>query len=228
MTQVGAVLSLPGAAHAELVARHLDFVWIDLEHAALGPAEMQDALVGVSAAGAAAYVRVPAGSPPAVALDAGADGIVFPRIRSVAEAERAVASLRHAPEGSRGYGPRRLAVWPRAGRPTCVAQIEDAAGVHSAAGIAAIHGVDALVLGAADLSFALGEPLAFDTPPLQSALDAVRTACETPGTRFGIAGLPVADAIRAGADLVLVGVDVRLIDCALADTVQLAREALHG
>ena len=228
MTQIGGVLSLPGAAHAELVGRHFDFVWIDLEHGALGLAEMQEALVGVSAAGAAAYVRLPAGMRPEPALDAGADGIVFPRVRSLAEARRAVASLRHAPEGSRGYGPRRLAVWPRPSRPACVLQVEDLAGVHAAAQIAAVHGVDAVVLGAADLSFALGEPLCFDTPPLLSAVASVRAGCEETGTAFGIAGLPVDEAVHAGAEIVLAGVDVRLIDCAMAATVQMAREALHG
>ena len=228
MTQIGGVLSLPGAVHAELLARHLDFVWIDLEHAALGPGEMQQALVGVTAAGAAGYVRLAAGMRPEPALDAGADGIVFPRIRSLADARRAVASLRHAPEGSRGYGPRRLAVWPRPSRPGCVLQVEDLAGVHAAAEIAAVPGVDAVVLGAADLSFALGEPLRFDTPPLRAGVETVHAACEQAGTAFGLAGLHVDEAIRAGADVVLVGVDVRLIDSALAATVQLAREALHG
>ena len=50
--QVGTVLSVPGALYAELLARHFDFVWIDLEHGALGPAEMQEAVIGVQAAGA--------------------------------------------------------------------------------------------------------------------------------------------------------------------------------
>jgi len=84
------------------------------------------------------------------------------------------------------------------------------------------------VLGAADLSFELGEPLAFDTPPMRSALDAVRCACDETGTSFGIAGMPVEDAIEAAADSVVVGVDVRLIDQALAEAIQSAREAQHG
>jgi len=226
--EIGAVLSLSGASYAELLARHLDFVWIDLEHSALGPADMQDAMIGVAAAGASAYVRVPRGSSPAVALDAGADGIVFPLIRSVDEAERAVASLRHAPEGTRGYGPRRPSALPLAKRPACILQIQDLAGVHASADMTAIPGVDQLVVGVADLSFALGEPLAFDTPPLQAAIDAVRQACAGTATRFGIVGLPAIDARRAGAEIVIAGVDVRLIDEALAGIVDRALHAGHG
>jgi 2-keto-3-deoxy-L-rhamnonate aldolase RhmA len=220
---LGTVLSLAGAFYAEVLARHFDFVWIDVEHAALGPAEVQDAVIGVQAAGATAFVRVPPEAPFSPILDAGADGIVAPRVRSAREAEDIARRLRHAPEGTRGYGPRRLAVWPRTGQPTCIAQIEDLAGVHASGEIARVPGVDALVIGVADLSFELGEPLVLDAPPLRSALDAVRDAAVSAGVRFGIAGLPVDDAARAAADIVVVGSDVRLVDGALAAVARTAR-----
>ena len=214
--QVGTVLSLPGAFYAELLARHFDFVWIDLEHGALGPAEMQEAVIGVQAAGASALVRMPLDGPFSPSLDAGADGIVVPRVRSAREAEAIARRLRHAPEGVRGYGPRRLAVWPRAAQPTCAVQIEDLAGVHASAEIARVEGIDALVVGLADLSFELGEPLERDAPPLRSAIAAVRGAAGEAGVRFGVAGLPADAAAGADADLVVVSSDVGLIDRALA------------
>jgi 2-keto-3-deoxy-L-rhamnonate aldolase RhmA len=222
--QVGTVLSLPGAFYAELLARHFDFVWIDLEHAALGPAEMQEAVIGVQAAGAAALVRIPVDAPFSPSLDAGADGIVVPRVRSAREAEAIARRLRHAPEGVRGYGPRRLAVWPRAQQPTCAVQIEDLAGVHASQAIAEVDGVDALVVGVADLSFELGEPLVLDAPPLRSAIDAVCGAASEAGVRFGLAGLPVEAAAGADADLVVVSSDVRLLDGALAAAADAARQ----
>lgn len=222
--QVGTVLSVPGAFYAELLARHFDFVWIDLEHGALGPAEMQEAVIGVQASGAAAMVRIPVDAPFSPSLDAGADGIVVPRVRCAREAEAIARRLRHAPEGVRGYGPRRLAVWPRAQQPACVVQIEDLAGVHASHAIAEVDGVDALVVGVADLSFELGEPLVLDAPPLRSAIDAVRGAARQAGVRFGLAGLPVEAAAGADADLVVVSSDVRLLDGALAAAADAARE----
>jgi 4-hydroxy-2-oxoheptanedioate aldolase len=109
-----------------------------------------------------------------------------------------------------------------------VVQIEDPAGVHAAGDIAGVAGVDAIVVGAADLSFELGEPLDFDTPPLRSAIDIVRGACRRAGTQFGVAGLPPGAAMRADADIVVAGVDVRLIDAALASAVGALREVVHG
>jgi 2-keto-3-deoxy-L-rhamnonate aldolase RhmA len=221
--RLGTVLSLPGAFYAELLARHLDFVWIDLEHAALGLAEMQDAVIGVQAAGASAFVRVPPEAPFSPILDAGADGIVVPRVRSAGDAEALVRRFRHAPEGTRGYGPRRLAVWPRTEQPSCVVQIEDLTGVRASAEIARVAGVDALVVGVADLSFELGEPLVLNAPPLRNAVGAVRDAAEAAGLSFGIAGLPVDDAAGAEADVVVVSSDVRLLDGALAAVARTAR-----
>jgi 2-keto-3-deoxy-L-rhamnonate aldolase RhmA len=221
--QVGTVLSVAGTFYAELLARHFDFVWIDLEHGALGPAEMQDAVIGVQAASAAALVRLPAAASFSPSLDAGADGIVVPRVRSVRDAEAVARRLRHAPEGVRGYGPRRLAVWPRAEQPLCALQIEDLAGVHASAEIARVDGVGALVVGMADLSFELGEPLVLDAPPLRSAIDAVREAAVSAGIRFGLAGLPADRTAGIDADLVVVASDVRLLDSGLATAVAAAR-----
>jgi 4-hydroxy-2-oxoheptanedioate aldolase len=221
--EVGTVLSVPGAFYAELLARHFDFAWIDLEHGALGPAEMQDAVIGVQAAGTSALVRIPIDASFSPSLDAGADGIVVPRVRTARGAEAIVRRLRHAPEGVRGFGPRRLAVWPRTEQPACVIQIEDLAGVHASVEIARVEGVDALVVGMADLSFELGEPLVLDAPPLCSAVDAVRSAAAAAGIPFGLAGLPLEAAAVAAADLVVISSDVRLLDGALAAVAETAR-----
>jgi 4-hydroxy-2-oxoheptanedioate aldolase len=221
--RVGTVLSLPGAALAELVARHFDAVWIDLEHGALGAAEMQDAIVGIQASGAAALVRMPPACSLAPALDAGADGVVVPRVESARVAVAAVARLRLPPAGRRGYGPRRLAVRPAPEPPACVIQVESPAGVGAAAEIAAVPGVGALVVGCADLSFELGEPLAFDTPAMAAALGAVQRAAREAGVLFGVAGLP-AERVPPGAELVITGCDVRIFDAALAAAAAAARQ----
>jgi 4-hydroxy-2-oxoheptanedioate aldolase len=213
--RVGIVLSLPGALVAELVGRHYDVVWIDLEHGALGPRDMQDAVIGVQASGAEAFVRVPLETPFAAILDDAADGIVVPGVESADQAAEVVSRLRPVPAGSRGYGPRRLAVRPGPEHPGCVLQIETRRGVETAAAIAGVPGVDALVVGCADLTHDLGEPLDFDSPDLRAALDAVRAAAERAGVVFGLAGLPDA-AVPDDAGLVITGSDIRLFDAALA------------
>jgi 2-keto-3-deoxy-L-rhamnonate aldolase RhmA len=215
VTRVGTVLSLPGALVAELVGRHFDVVWIDLEHGALGARDMQDAVIGVQASGADAYVRVPLTTPFAPILDAAADGIVVPRVESPEQAAEAADRLRPAPAGSRGYGPRRLAVRPGPERAGCVVQIETLRGVEAAPAIAAVPGIDALVVGCADLTHDLGAPLCFDSAELDEALAAVREAAEAAGRVFGVAGLPDG-LVPERAGLVIAGSDIRLFDAALA------------
>jgi 4-hydroxy-2-oxoheptanedioate aldolase len=224
---VGTVLSLPGALVAELVGRHFDVVWIDLEHGALGPREMQDAVIGVQASGADAYVRVPLDAPFAAILDAAADGIVVPCVESAEQAAEAVARLQPAPAGSRGYGPRRLAVRPGPERAGCVLQVETRRGVEAAAEIAGVPGVDAIAVGCADLTHNLGAPLSFDAEELRASLRAVRHAAESAGIVFGVAGLPDAT-VADGAGLVITGSDIRLFDAALARAAAVAQSLDEG
>jgi 4-hydroxy-2-oxoheptanedioate aldolase len=221
---VGTVLSLQGAALAELTAAPFDLVWIDLEHGALDVTGMQDAAIGAQAVGAAAAVRIPGWSwdrLPAV-LDAGVDGVVVPAVESAEQARAVCARLRHPPDGVRGLGPRRAGGYGRAARfwaspeaqPACLVQIETPAGVDAAAEIAQVAGVDALVLGCSDLSLALGAPLDLDAPAFLDAAAAVRSAARSAGVAFGVAGAgpPATLAELGGPDvsLLVCSTDVRL------------------
>jgi 4-hydroxy-2-oxoheptanedioate aldolase len=214
---VGTVLSLPGAAAAELAAAAFDLVWIDLEHGALDLTGMQDAAVGAQAAGAAVAVRIPHwdwARLPAV-LDAGVDGVVVPTVESAEQAGAVCARLRYPPDGVRGFGPRRAGNYGRGapdGEPACLVQVETRAGVIASPKIAAVPGVDALVVGCSDLSLALG--VALDSPELASAVGSVRSAAEAAGIAFGVAGgaSPAALATVAGATagLLVHSCDVRI------------------
>jgi 2-keto-3-deoxy-L-rhamnonate aldolase RhmA len=217
---LGTVLTLPVVALAELVAEPLDFVWIDLEHGALDPRDVQPLAVAARAAGSAALVRLPSSDCPRVPaiLDAGVDGVVAPCVGSAAQAERLVASLRHPPRGTRGFAARRAAAYGRPGGapadPLCLVQIESAAGLEAAEGIAAVEGVDALVVGCADLALALDGGLAPVSPRLREAIAHVQSAAERAGIASGIAGPEDPELLHelaAGSSTVLVcSADVRL------------------
>lgn len=217
--RVGTFLTLPGATAAELLAEPWDVVLIDLEHGPLGPLDAQEMAIGAQAAGAQALVRLPADAHRllAVMLDAGVDGVVLADVSDPAVAAAAAASLRHAPEGTRGYGPRRASLRRRGGgavlpRPELWIQIERGEGVAAAERIAAVPGVDALVVGTADLSFSLGAPLDTTTDAMAEAVDAVRRACRARGTAFGVAGALDAapPELLAGASILLTGTDARI------------------
>jgi 4-hydroxy-2-oxoheptanedioate aldolase len=228
---VGTVVTLPDVALAELTASAVDFVWLDLEHGALAARDVLPLAVAARAGGAGSLVRVSGLDDPGLgaALDAGALGVVVPRVESVAEAEHAVGRLRYPPRGSRGLAARRassygLEPWPPAD-PVCMLQIESAAGVDAAEAIAEVDGVDALVVGSGDLGLDL-------SGPLHGAIAHVQRACTGAGIASGVAGPAEPELLielAAGRSTVLVlGADVRIYASALrAAAGRLDQETAH-
>jgi 4-hydroxy-2-oxoheptanedioate aldolase len=215
----GTVLTLPGATAAELLAEPFDVVWVDLEHGALGPLDAQEMILGAQAAGTYALVRLPADAHGLMTamLDAGADGVVLADVSDPRTAVAAIDKAAHPPDGTRGWGPRRLTLRQRGTgrrppRPSVWVQIESAAGVDSAAAIAAVPRLDAVVVGTADLSFSLGTPLDTHAPELLAAVEGVRRASVATGVALGIAGAldTTPRAAYAGATILVHSTDARL------------------
>jgi 2-keto-3-deoxy-L-rhamnonate aldolase RhmA len=216
---VGTVLALPEPALAELAAAPFDLVWLDMEHGALDVRDVQALTIAVQGAGCAAAVRLPRWDCDRLAavLDAGVDSIVVPAVESADQAGDVTARLRYPPAGRRGYGPRRAGRSADPAEPACLVQIETPAGVAAAHEIARVPGVDALVVGCADLSFAVGAPLELDGPELRAAAAEVRDAARATGTAFGVAGSGDQDELAAHATLIVHSVDVRIYAQAMED-----------
>jgi 4-hydroxy-2-oxoheptanedioate aldolase len=115
---------------------------------------------------------------------------VAPRVGSAETARLLVERLLHPPRGSRGYASRRASAYgARAvSDPLCWVQVESAEGVAAAAEIAAVDGVDALVVGCADLALALGDDLHRDSPGMRNAIEQVQGAAAAAGVASGVAG----------------------------------------
>ncbi len=167
---------------------------VDLEHGAGTEADLIPTLQAVGGR-CPVLVRVESGERPRVqrALDAGADGVMVPRVQSAEEARAALAHLRYAPGGDRGVAyMNRAAGWTPAAAERdvlCVIQIETAGAVEDAREIAAIDGVDVLFVGPNDLAVALGTT---DLP-----LDAIVEAATAERKAAGIFTGSRADAERA-------------------------------
>ena len=248
-TLLGTVLTLPGVALAELLAEPLDFVWIDLEHGALDAGDVAPLSVAARAAGCAALVRLASSDRVPAILDAGVDGVVAPRVESAAEARQLVDRLRHPPRGSRGFAARRASAYGRAAAPApglpaatsrdgaaarssaadplLFVQIESAAGVEGAAEIALVDGVDALVVGCADLALALGGTLEPASPRVREAIAQVQGGAEAAGIASGVAGPDDPALLRelAGdrSTLLVCAADVRIYARAVDDLVERLR-----
>mgnify|MGYP002627275019 CR=1 FL=1 len=97
--------------NAELISQTgFDYLWIDTEHTEIDKLSLDQILLALRAAGHASlgFVRVPKLDPDIVKpiLDMGADGIIFPMIKTRADVDLAIASCEYPPKGIRGFSPR--------------------------------------------------------------------------------------------------------------------------
>ncbi len=197
-------VKMPAPAEVELAGHAgFDAVILDTEHGPDSGEALEHHLRAADAARISALVRVPGADAEAIlaALDGGAVGVVVPHVSTAATARAIVAAAHYPPLGERGlalttragrYGRARLADHlQRAERDTVVVvQIEDSHAIPRAREILAVDGVDAVLIGATDLSISLGHPGAPEHPEVQRAIDTiVAAAVETKS----IAGTVVAD-----------------------------------
>jgi len=185
---LGTFIDLGSPLAAEIAAgAGFDWLVLDLEHGAGG----RDAtLAQLQAARAPVLVRVPSAASDELGwvLDAGAAGVVIPRVDGRAEAERAVARTRYT-EGRGLHLGVRAADFGRdlgyAGRAdderVVMVQVETRDALEEAAEIAALPGVDVLFLGPYDLGHALGLPPGPESGEMQAAAGRVAGAAREAG-----------------------------------------------
>ena len=91
---IGTWLQLPSADVAELMARAgYDWVAVDMEHGSFGRTGLPDIFRAIQCGGAAPFARLPVASKTAVkaALEAGAQGLIFPMIESREQLDQAIS-----------------------------------------------------------------------------------------------------------------------------------------
>ncbi|MCH9674080.1 MAG: 2,4-dihydroxyhept-2-ene-1,7-dioic acid aldolase [Gammaproteobacteria bacterium] len=229
-------LSVSHGFTAEIMARQgFDALCIDMQH---GTSEMNDVLPmlqAISQTDTVPVVRVAWNEPAAImkALDLGAYGIIVPLVNTAEEAAMAVAACRYPPVGMRSSGPVRAVHY---GGPDyfteandeiiVMAMIETKEGLANLDAICATPGLDAVYIGPADLSFALGMAPRADNPdPVHLATcDKIRDAAHKHGIKavMHCAGADfAAGAIKRGFDMVMLTSDLH---CMIAG----ARAQLDG
>ena len=190
-------LRSPEVARA-LAAAGFDWAFVDMEHGNFDLETVQDICKVANAVGLAPIVRVGdlQYSLVARALDCGAHGIIFPRIESVELLERAVSWTRFPPLGIRGFGLNNTHVdyAPLSfveilngmnERTMVVVQIETGRAVEMREELLSVPGIDAVMIGPADLSISLGVPGEFQHPKMVEAMEKVRDACVARGIAPG-------------------------------------------
>lgn len=206
---LGALIRMPNEDVVEMLGvAGFDFLLVDCEHGPADVTQLRHHIIAAQLHGMAVLVRVGAGEDALVlrALDQGAEGIVMPHVDSPEDAAALVRAAHYPPRGDRGF-----ATYPRAGgfgtvepaehldraeRTTLVvAMLESPRAVAAAGEILGTPGVDAFLVGTADLAAASSA----GDPPLDEAVAAVRRAGIAAGvTRIDLVG--DADAARASFD----------------------------
>ncbi len=186
------------------IAEHLGFQWIfiDVEHNSMDVDTIAQICTAAVKTGVTAICRVPSHLSFHVTrlLDNGAMGVIVPHISTVEEARELVNNTRFPPVGRRsvtGPGPQLgFRAYPRAeqlqilNRNTLVvAMVESPEGIENADGIAAVEGIDALFVGAGDLSTEYGVPGQANHPKIDAAFDVVCKACKKHGKHAGMGGV---------------------------------------
>jgi 4-hydroxy-2-oxoheptanedioate aldolase len=199
-TCLGVGISFSDPLVSEALCDSVDFLWIDLEHSPMSPEVLNGHLLATRGKRTPALVRVGAAFTPQIkgVLDSGAEGIIVPQVRSVAEARQAVNDCRYPPMGLRGYGPRVPSGFGRNGGRAFTEQanrdvfvsvmIETAEALAVLDEILAIPGLDSVVIGPQDLSFSMGYPGDPEHPKVVSAIEMIAEKARKAG-RFVGAGM---------------------------------------
>jgi 2-keto-3-deoxy-L-rhamnonate aldolase RhmA len=220
-----------------------DFLFIDLEHGAMSVETAFGVCVAALDAGICPLVRVPHDELAlgARCLDAGALGLVIPHVDSVEEARAIVQAFRFPPAGHRSIG----GAYPQFGFAAApvtevvsqlnaatllVAMIETPRAVEQAEAIAAVPGIDVLLMGTNDLCLEWGIPGQLDSEQVASAIDRVVAACRRHGKWPGLGGVYGRELMQRyigrGMRFVLAGNDISLLLHAAQDQANFARSCL--
>ena len=235
---LGTWVKIPSFETVELLGHAgFDFVVLDMEHAPLALDRVYELIFATQRMGMAALVRLPdqLGSPVQPLLDAGADGLLVPRVTSTEVAAAISARMVFAPAGERGLGfTSRAGRWSlmplpdylKRGDEQCLRmiQLEDWATLESAAQFATLKHVNGLFVGLGDLFLSSGRPAS--SPEVQALVGKVLKATKDAGILSGIAAGTPAEArqyLELGYSLVMVSNDATLFGKAAAEMVRASR-----
>jgi 4-hydroxy-2-oxoheptanedioate aldolase len=219
-----------------------DMIYVDLEHSTLTLEATGQICQAALSAGVAPMVRVPANTPEYIqrVLDAGSLGIIAPGVCSADEARAVVRAAKYPPLGERGtggalphleYRPISAAEANAAVNDATmvIVQFEFAEAVDRAEEIAAVEGVDMVLIGVNDLLADMGLAGQLEHPKVRDAYARTIAACRKHGKHVGVGGLSTkpklaAEFIAMGARLLSTGTDIQFLLAAMIEKAKQVHE----
>ena len=219
-----------------------DFVFVDMEHGAFNMETVADMIKVGRLAGVTPLVRVPNDQYHLVArvLDAGAQGVMIPRVEERSRVEQVASWCRYPPEGCRGcsilkghtdYRPEPMSEFTKQvnRENLLILQIERKAAVQDIDNLLSVPGVDAALLGPNDLALSLGIPNDIAHPLMVESIERVVQACDRRGIPSGIhvKSLEVLKTWMAkGMRIIVYSTDLSFLLSGARDGLKVLREAI--
>lgn len=220
---VGSWMQLPDQSVAEIMGRAgYDWIAVDLEHGHFSNAMLPAMFRAIELGGTLPFARVADIDRAGIkaALDAGAQGLIFPMVESAGQLAAAISWSRYPPSGTRGVGYARTNLFGRnldaglrqAEELLLVAQIEHVRAVDAIEQILDVAGLDAIMIGPYDLSASMGLTGQFDHPLFVAALARIADAARRAGIPSGLHVVQpdpqrLADAVAGGHRFIAYGID---------------------
>ncbi|MFK8034908.1 MAG: HpcH/HpaI aldolase/citrate lyase family protein [Hyphomicrobiales bacterium] len=227
---------IPSAVVTQAIASvGVDAVIIDQEHGAVGREALHAMIAATAGTECAPLVRISEMGDANVkhALDMGAEGIVFPLVKTAEDARNCVASMRYPSNGARGWGPfiahsrwqtPIMEYLPNLGeRTVCCLLLETKESLDNLDAILAVEGVDCVFVAQFDLSTSLGVSGQFDHPDFKAAVAKIEAAALNAKVPLG--GGPArskeeADALFVRGYRMIAGFDVLRLKASVAASLE--------
>lgn len=219
-----------------------DTLYIDVEHSSFSLDTTGQICMAALEVGITPLVRVPTTRPEHVsrALDGGALGVIAPHVRSAEDARKVVAAAKFPPLGERsaagGLPHLQFRSFPaREANPALndatmvVVMMEAVAALERVEEIAAVEGIDMMLIGTNDLTAEMGIPGQYDHQKVHEAYTRTIAACRKHGKHVGVGGLAsrpdlMARFVQLGARYVSTGTDLAFLVGACTQKAKQVRE----
>jgi 4-hydroxy-2-oxoheptanedioate aldolase len=213
-----------------------DGLYVDMEHSSFSLETTSQICMAALEVGVTPFVRVPGVAAVPRVLDGGALGIIAPHVRSAYEAREYVRAAKYPPLGDRSNAgalphlqyrsfPMAEAYAALDATTMVIVQFESDEALIMADEIAAVEGVDMVLIGTNDLLADWGIPGQYEHPRVREAYEITIAACRRHGKHVGVGGFAtrpnlVAQFVRMGARYVSTGTDLGFLLAACAAKAQ--------
>ena len=221
-------LHLTDASIFEMVSvMGFDGIWMDLEHHSYSLETAGNFIRATRVGSADTLARTAKGEFMRMGrlLEMGAQGIMYPRCSNASEAAEVVRWAKFAPLGERGFDgagadafytgiPMDEYVRDANEETFVVIQLEDPKAIEQAESIAAVEGVDVIMLGPADFSVLSGIPGQFDHPSIEKSLNKIAQAAANAGKHWASTAADANSAkglLQRGAGMILHNADICIV-----------------